>query len=261
MRAVQHRGHGLRRCLARLARRVDAYTPVECPCRYEALHASKSIFTRSRAALRFNRQRSILTSISLAWGVACFVILYSYGEGFHVALLDRLSQPLARTWSLMFGGQTSTQAGGERAGRRIRLEFTDVEAIRESVPTGRRRLAGSDDTAACQVVRGLSHANDDGPRRVRTAYGRIRNQTMQHGPLDVSPEDEMQRQPRRGFGRQSGGEAVRRDPARGEEITINGLRFTVIGVLKTKTQISNYNTPDNECSLHSRTHRGSAVAT
>ena len=36
-------------------------------------------------------------------------------------------------------------------------------------------------------------------------------------------------------------------PPEGEEITINGLRFTVIGVLKTKTQISNYNTPDNEC--------------
>ena len=34
----------------------------------------------------------------------------------------------------MFGGQTSTQAGGERAGRRIRLERTDVDAIREAVP-------------------------------------------------------------------------------------------------------------------------------
>ena len=36
-------------------------------------------------------------------------------------------------------------------------------------------------------------------------------------------------------------------PPVGEEITINGLRFTVIGVLLTKTQIANYDTPDNEC--------------
>jgi putative ABC transport system permease protein len=36
-------------------------------------------------------------------------------------------------------------------------------------------------------------------------------------------------------------------PPEGEDITVNGLRFTIIGVLKTKTQISNYNTPDNEC--------------
>jgi putative ABC transport system permease protein len=31
-----------------------------------------------------------------------------------------------------------------------------------------------------------------------------------------------------------------------EEITINGLRFTVIGVLDTKLQIANYNRPDND---------------
>ncbi len=32
-----------------------------------------------------------------------------------------------------------------------------------------------------------------------------------------------------------------------ETISINGVQFQVIGLLKTKTQISNYNTPDNEC--------------
>ena len=36
---------------------------------------------------------------------------------------------------VMFPGQTSHQAGGERAGRRVRLEVDDVEAIRESVPS------------------------------------------------------------------------------------------------------------------------------
>ena len=36
-------------------------------------------------------------------------------------------------------------------------------------------------------------------------------------------------------------------PPEGENITINGLQFKVVGLLKTKTQISNYNTPDNEC--------------
>ena len=28
---------------------------------------------------------------------------------------------------------------------------------------------------------------------------------------------------------------------------LNGLPFTIIGELKTKTQVANYNTPDNEC--------------
>jgi putative ABC transport system permease protein len=34
----------------------------------------------------------------------------------------------------MFDGQISTQAGGERAGRKIRMERTDVDAIRDAVP-------------------------------------------------------------------------------------------------------------------------------
>jgi putative ABC transport system permease protein len=36
-------------------------------------------------------------------------------------------------------------------------------------------------------------------------------------------------------------------PPVGESISINGLQFTVIGLLQTKTQIANYNTPDNQC--------------
>ena len=49
----------------------------------------------------------------------------------------------------MFGGQTSTQAGGERAGRKIRLERDDVHAIRDTVP-----LVGGD--FARSLVRGAN---------------------------------------------------------------------------------------------------------
>ena len=45
-----------------------------------------SILREAAGALNFNRQRSLLTMASLGWGVACFVILYSYGEGFGFAL-------------------------------------------------------------------------------------------------------------------------------------------------------------------------------
>ncbi len=43
-------------------------------------------------------------------------------------------QAVGQDLVLMFGGQTSSQAGGERSGRKIRLELTDVELIRENVP-------------------------------------------------------------------------------------------------------------------------------
>src|SRR6476646_8314572 len=82
-------------------RRSDSSLYCRPPCLLGARHRSppwrlcvmrgnaarlRSIFHEAAQALRFNRQRSILTTISLAWGVACVVILYSYGDGFHVAL-------------------------------------------------------------------------------------------------------------------------------------------------------------------------------
>src|SRR5258707_15874665 len=93
----------------------------------------RSIFKEAAEALRFNRQRSILTTISLAWGVACFVILYSYGDGFLFAL-RKAFMAVGQDLILITDGQTSAQAGGERAGRKIRLERTDVDAIRDAVP-------------------------------------------------------------------------------------------------------------------------------
>ncbi|MGB7719302.1 MAG: hypothetical protein WBL65_05360, partial [Bryobacteraceae bacterium] len=82
--------------------------------------SGSSIFREAGQALRFNRRRGILTTTSLAWGVACFVILYSYGEGFHLALRTAFMQ-VGSDLILMYGGQTSTEAGGERAGRRVRV--------------------------------------------------------------------------------------------------------------------------------------------
>src|ERR1019366_7869132 len=93
----------------------------------------KSILVEAAAALKFNRHRSLLTVASLAWGVACFVILYSYGEGFGFALRTSF-QAVGQDLVLVFGGQTSTQAGGERSGRRIRLDLTDIDLIRSNVP-------------------------------------------------------------------------------------------------------------------------------
>jgi len=203
----------------------------------------RSIFSEAGQALRFNRQRSALTIISLAWGVACFVILYSYGEGFD-STLKTAFQAVGQDLIVMFPGQTSTQAGGERAGRRIRLELTDVEAIREAVPS----VAAVSPEALMRntsVVRGY-RTQSMTVRGVRTSYGRIRNMSLSVGRW-INDEDGLQKQRVAILGAVAAEKLFGEIPPEKEEIALNGLRFTVIGILKTKTQISNYNTPDNEC--------------
>jgi len=203
----------------------------------------RSILTEAAAALRFNRQRSLLTMASLAWGVACFVILYSYGEGFGLALHTSF-QAVGQDLVLMFGGQTSTQAGGERSGRKIRFDLEDSATIRDNVPLV---AAVSDEVMMrdMNVVRGYRQQSMM-VRAVEVPYGRVRNMSLDAGRW-ISDEDYRTKQRVAIVGAKAAQKLFGEIPPDGETISINGLQFQVVGLLKTKTQISNYNTPDNEC--------------
>jgi putative ABC transport system permease protein len=202
-----------------------------------------SLCREAAAALNFNRHRSLLTMASLAWGVACFVILYSYGEGFGDALKTSF-QAVGQDLVLMFGGQTSMQAGGERSGHKVRLKLDDSELIRENVP-----LVGAVSAEImirdANVVRGYRELNMS-VRAVEPPYGKVRNMTLAEGRW-LSPEDYEAKQRTAVLGAKAATKLFGEIPPVGETIAVNGQQFQIVGLLKTKTQISNYNTPDNEC--------------
>jgi putative ABC transport system permease protein len=203
----------------------------------------RNILAEAAAALTFNRQRSLLTMASLAWGVACFVILYSYGEGFGLALRTSF-QAVGQDLVLVFGGQTSTQAGGERSGRKIRLELTDSQLIRDNVPLV-EAVSAELQIRDATIVRGARQQNIS-VRAVEVPYGVVRNMTMATGRW-FSNEDYQNKERVAVIGAKAAENLLGDIPPEGEIVSINGLRFQIIGLLKSKTQISNYNTPDNEC--------------
>lgn len=202
-----------------------------------------SIFREAAGALNFNRQRSLLTMASLGWGVACFVILYSYGEGFGFALRSSF-QAVGQDLILMFGGETSAQAGGQRSGREIQLDLTDVDLIRDNVPLV-SAVSGEVMIRNAMTVRGVREENIT-VRGVEESYGKIRNMTMAEGRW-INGEDSLDKQRVAVLGAKSAHKLFGEIPPVGETITVNGIQFQIVGVLETKTQISNYNTPDNEC--------------
>jgi putative ABC transport system permease protein len=202
-----------------------------------------SVIREAGAALKFNRQRSLLTMASLAWGVACFVILYSYGEGFGFALRSSF-QSVGQDLVLMFGGQTSSQAGGQRSGRTIQLDLTDVDLIRENVPLV-SAVSGEVMIRNAVVLRGVRQQNMS-VRGVEPVYEKIRNMTLAEGRW-INGEDYLEKHRVAILGAKAAEKMFGEIPPVGETITVNGLQFQIIGLLKTKTQISNYNTPDNEC--------------
>lgn len=194
-------------------------------------------------SLRYYRRRTIVTILSLAWGVACFVLLMSYGSGFDSALRTAfwaVGQDLVITG----GGQTSVQAGGLRSGRRIRLELSDVDAIRESVPS----VAAISPEAMGRMYKVVyrTREKDYALRGVWPEYQRIRNMQLVAGRW-FSYDDNNGRKRVVVLGATVAKELFSGMPAVDEEITVNGMRFTVIGVLDVKGQLANYWRPDNMC--------------
>ncbi len=203
----------------------------------------RQIFIEAFAAMRFHRRRTAITTISLAWGVTCFLVLMSYGDGFQVTLtraFRAVGQDLVLTWP----GQTSQQAGGLRAGRRIRLRYSDAETLKESVPQI-AYLSPEIMVQRVKIVRG-TREKETTIRTVWPEYGIIRNMKVAAGRW-ISPEDERDHQRVVVLGAGVAREVFQGLPPVGEEISLNGVRFTVAGVLQTKLQIANYNRRDNDC--------------
>ncbi|MFQ5738370.1 MAG: ABC transporter permease [Acidobacteriota bacterium] len=193
------------------------------------------ILKEALASLNRNRTRALLTLMGMAWGVACFVILFAWGDGFARAL-DLGMAYFGDNVTIIWNGQTSLQAGGQKAGRRVRMELRDVEDVRKNAPLIRKVSPEFYRQFPMQSGRRLT---TDGVRGVNHLYGSMRGQFLAEGRL-LSVEDvEFSRRVvvlGQGLRQKLFSEA----PALGEEVRIGGVPFTVIGVLRKKVSMSNY---------------------
>src|SRR5262249_61057489 len=88
----------------------------------------KKAIVRSFQNLRANKLRSILTMFGILWGMISIVVLSAMGEGFRRGN-EQVLLELGKNIAIVWGGRTSMQAGGERAGRPITLTLEDARAI------------------------------------------------------------------------------------------------------------------------------------
>ena len=97
----------------------------------------RDIGRQAYSALRFNKRRSLLTMLGMAWGIATVVLLLAYGSGFQRGLMVAF-RTFGGNLIAIFPGRTSLQAGGSKAGTQVRLTTDDLEYLRAEVPMIRR---------------------------------------------------------------------------------------------------------------------------
>jgi putative ABC transport system permease protein len=179
------------------------------------------------SALRYNRRRSFLTMLGMAWGIATVVLLLAYGSGFQNALMIAF-RTFGGNIVALFPGRTSLQAGGSKAGTQIRLTRNDLDYLRAEVPMIKRMSPEVDKQSL--IVYGTRSANYN----VRGTYANfevIRHIELADGSFYGDQEDQTHTRvavlgagvKKRLF---SGENAV------GESVRINGISYQVIGVLK-----------------------------
>jgi putative ABC transport system permease protein len=178
-------------------------------------------------ALTFNRRRSLLTMLGMAWGIATVVLLLAYGAGFQSALMIAF-RTFGGNLVAVFPGRTSVQAGGSKAGVQVKLTDNDIEYLRTEVPTLTRI---SPEVNKNSVVAYGTRSSNYNVRGAYAAYQQIRSVEVGEGSFFGEQEDfTHSRVAVLGYDVKK--KLFSGQNAMGETVRIDGISYQVIGVLK-----------------------------
>lgn len=194
--------------------------------------------------LKTQKTRAFLTMFAITWGTISVVLLLAFGEGLGQTMREGFLGAGQRIF-MVYGGETSQPFEGLPKGRRIRLTEEDLTLLRRSIPEidmasvsygrwGSQLRVGQ--TKTNTYMEGV----DPDFEEMRTLYPAM-------GGRFINSKDVEERR-RVVF---LGNELAARlfgspdpDASVGNQVLIDGLPFTVVGVMQEKLQTSMNNGPD-----------------
>ncbi|MCU1285484.1 MAG: efflux pump, inner rane subunit [Acidobacteriales bacterium] len=196
----------------------------------------KDLLGQAYSAMQHNRRRTAMTMIGMAWGIATVVLLLAYGSGFGRAINTIFASFGAKVIGV-FPGRTSQQAGGSKAGTQVKLELDDIDRLVTGVPLI-TRISPDVSKQASVSANGRSFVFEtlgDYP-----AIQKIRKLTPAEGRF-FSDADNNARARVAVLGSEAKTKLFSGEYAIGQSIRLDGVTFTIIGVLDPKMQEGNDN--------------------
>jgi putative ABC transport system permease protein len=216
---------------------------VRTASRLRGLTLVREVAREAMYGLARNRFRAGLSMLGISWGIVSVVMLLAYGNGFHGALSRGFANAFGSGVVILWPGQTSMQAGGERAGKRVRLTIDDAHAVAE-LPLV--RFASPELVEDMNVAYQTKQSNYL-VRGVSPEYGGMRSEYPAPGQgRFLSAEDTQLRRRVAFIGSEVNRKLFGKAAAVGQTIRLKGMAFEVIGVMNDKAQLSNYFRPDKE---------------
>jgi putative ABC transport system permease protein len=199
------------------------------------------VFRQLHRDLRSQKLRTLLTVFGLVWGTVAVTLLLAFGTGLKKQLV-KSTAGLGDRICIAWPGLTSIPFEGLGKGRKIRLSEEDIEFVRARAE-GIRGIS-SEYSKTMKLHYGLKTWPVD-VSGVSPEFGWMRNLVPEAGgrflnPLDISEERRVVF-----LGNKLEKNVFGSEPAVGKTVMMWGSPFLVIGVLRPKTQDSNYSGPDN----------------
>jgi putative ABC transport system permease protein len=191
----------------------------------------RDIWGQAWEAMVYNRRRTAITIMGMAWGIATVVLLLAYGAGFGRAIQNIFAQ-----WGTyligVFPGKTSEQVGGTKAGVDVRLTEDDVDRLWATVP-GVTHISPA-------MFKQVTVANDEHMytwelNGYRAEIANILKLDIDYGRF-FTDEDDQNRAHVAVLGSEAKTRLFGGEYPIGTRIRLNGIGFTVIGVLEPKMQ-------------------------
>ncbi len=183
------------------------------------------------AAMRYNRRRTLLTMLGMAWGIATVVLLLAYGEGFGRAIYAIFNNFGAKAVGV-FPGRTSLQAGGNKAGVQIRFTDDDLDRLRNVVPLVRHIARANGKTVPVQREERAFNFPVQG---IDPPAQNIWNLGVESGRL-LTDEDNFSHARVAVLSWEAKEKLFSGMPAAGQKVRIGGITFEVVGVLSPRMQ-------------------------
>ena len=213
------------------------------PMRLSGMQVLVEVFREAMFGLVRNRFRAGLAMLGISWGIVSVVMLLSYGNGFRDALTAGFRNAFGSGVVISWPGQTSMGAGGERAGRRVRV------TVEQALQVGELPLVKNVSPELFEEVP-VSYGTKQTSylvRAVAPSYGVMRSEIPLPGGRFIDDEDVRLHRRVAFIGAEVNRKLFGESNAVGQTIRIRGINFEVIGVMKEKAQLSNYMRPDIQC--------------
>src|SRR5499427_9501686 len=193
-------------------------------------------------ALKRNYTRSLLTMLGIVWGIATVTLLIAYGDSFRSILVNGFDA-FGKSVVICWPQQTSEQPGGQRAGKKVRLEQAELDIVRAEAPLVKHVCLET--VSRPGIAYGERMVGTAAIRGVCPEYGEMRNEVAAEGRW-LNSGDELERRRVVFLGGRVREQLFSGRPAVGETVQIGGVRFTVVGVMERKIQLSNYFSSDDD---------------